>query len=212
MKHFFFVYFFLFLHFSAQGQELTSQQMAQLKATYNEARMQVFLTEHPTLKTEVVFLNSFDKRNTQDSLCFLLGFSGLREVDNGDGTLSYYKLVESTSEVEYHVRTIFLDSKKLETEKIQALQEKIMAQLQSGETFEKLYALHNMDNRANYGDLGWVPADALQEPFTSLVKIHLPKEYYRVDIPYLNSYFIAQNLEEPKNQTRKKFLKVTIVK
>jgi parvulin-like peptidyl-prolyl isomerase len=168
------------------------------------------MDNNPGLTTEVLFLNSGEKLSTSDSLLFLMGLSGVRETKNSEGKYVYYKMFESSVSTNYRVRTIFFDGTKISLDSINKIRGLVLANLEKGESFETQYKKFNMDNRANHGDLGWTEPEALLEPFTSLVKINDIGKPYVVDIPYMNWYYIAENMEKPKEITKKKYLKVTM--
>lgn len=212
MFRFTFLCSLFFCVLTASSQDLTPNQLAELKTVKSESSMLLFMDGNPNLNCQVAFINSFDNKAGVDSLIYQLDLEGTQKIDNGDGNMSYFKLFQSSTETEYRVRTIFLDGTKLEVEKINALQIEILTRLNAGESFEKLYEEFNMDDRQQYGDLGWVRPEALLEPFTSLVKIQETRNFYEVDIPYLNWYYIAQNISEPTEQTRNKYLKINLKK
>lgn len=182
--------------------------MSELRAVHNEDKMQVFKDNNPGLTSEVVFLNSLEKLSPSDSLLFLLGFSGVRETRAEDGKIVYYKLFDSSTEMYYRVRTIFFDGTQMKIERINEMRNEILTNIKNGKSFESQYEKFNMDDRANHGDLGWTRPESLLEPFTSLVKINAVGKVYTVDIPYMNWYYLAENMQEPMEQTKKKFLKV----
>jgi|TARA_R110000737_G_scaffold353477_1_gene405915 parvulin-like peptidyl-prolyl isomerase len=202
--------FFLLINQFVEAQELTIQQMAELRSVHNEGKMQAFMDNNPGLNAKVVFYNSFEKLSPSDSLLFLLGLSGVRETRDEDGKLVYYKLFETSTSTNYRVRTIFFDGTKMNVERINEIRKEIVANIEGGKSFESQYDKYNMDERANHGDLGWTNPEALLEPFTSLVKINPVGKVYTVDIPYMNWYYVAENIAAPKELTKKKFLKVSL--
>ena len=121
----------------------------------------------------------------------------------------YIKLLSKKKIIEFKVKYIFIDEKKLSQKEFKNIKKNIFKELDKGKSFSEIANMYSMDPGSKDGDLGWFPEGRMINSFEKAIKEHKKGEIFKVSESSRKWFFVIFKNHDERDAEIYEYIKIS---